>query len=218
MARTHDHDHSHEHDHGEALHPPVVSRRWRAVTVVGNMVFGALELAGGGLSSLAVTADGIHNVGDAATYHMQAGDLIHNHQGERLRRRRKIAHWVIATGSAIVAAKAGVDLASGAEHATEPLAIYAAGGSVALNAAVGLRLLARTRSAHAGLEEGVDCRQERDIMKHLALDGGSALAALTGAVLQRHGLAEAEQLLAVASGVAGAWMFRPTEANLAHEH
>lgn len=100
----------------------------------------------------------------------------------------------------------------------EPLAPYAAGGSLAMTAVLAGRLAYSTRREHAGLHNGAHCHAEKDLKKHMLLDGASAAAALTGAYLQHQGIGHGEQALGIASGAAGAWMFRPTQSNLAHEH
>src|SRR5688572_22486926 len=86
------------HDGPEHDTPPVISQRWKWLTVIGNAAIGAGEIATGNLNTLSVTADGIHNVGDTATYYMQAENILNpNLTHTRRQRLRKIAHWVIAT-------------------------------------------------------------------------------------------------------------------------
>lgn len=206
------------HDHEKPLHEPAISWRWRTAAVAGNLIMGALELVGGRLSTLSVTVDGIHNIGDAATYNMQAGDVINHHQGDKLLRRRKIAHWIIAAGSAAAGLKAGIDLVNSEQELMEPLAPYAAGGSLAMTVLLATRLAWRTKREHSKLPDGTHCHVEKDLKKHMLLDGASAAAALAGVFLHKQGINYGEQAIGLASGAAGAWMFRPTRKNLDHAH
>jgi hypothetical protein len=202
-------DPHHHHDHARQ---PVITRRWQWLTVLGNAVVGAAELVTGSLTTLAVTADGLHNAGDTAAYYMQAENVLNASMLERQRERlRKIAHWVIAATSLGVGAKAGVDLAYGQEHAGHTAALYTAGASLALNGA----MLGRLRRGMRQKGQGASVH-ERDLAKHFwAVDIPSAALAVAGAALQKYS-GSLEQVLACISGAVGAYAFRPTRANLAH--
>lgn len=189
----------------------VVSPRWKWTTVIGNAVIGTAELATGNISTLAVAGDGVHNVGDTVTYYMQAEGAIrpemHPKKQERM---RKISHWIIAASSLGISMKAGVDLGLDHEESAHSASVYAAGASLALN---GLLLTRLRKGLRAKKHHNV---HEHDLSKHFwKVDIPSAGLAVLGASLQKYAV-NAEQVAAIASGLIGAWAFRPTKANLAH--
>lgn len=214
--------HSGEHGHGHGHeHAPIISKRWKWATVLGNLAVGLAEIALGNTNTLSVTADGVHNGGDAVAYQIESTNVIEREkmQKDRLRRRRKLAHTVIAACSGAVAAKAGYDIYSGHESAHSPLSLYAASASLTLNAGLyGTMLRGIRRKARAsGTIEKTEA--ERDLNKHmLYLDIPSAAAAVFGATAQKYNVG-LEQVTALASGAWGAYLFRPTDRNLdAHNH
>ena len=124
---------------------------------------------------------------------------------------RKVAHWIIAATSLSVSVKAGVDLSMSHENVPHAGTIYASGASLALN---GL-MLARLRKGVRRKNED-ESVYEHDLSKHFwAVDIPSAGLAVAGAALQRYNVS-IEQIAAIASGVVGAYAFRPTKANLTH--
>jgi hypothetical protein len=191
---------------------PPISQSWKWMTVLGNAAIGACELAAGNISSLSVTADGLHNVGDTATYYMQAENIVNTDLSEERRQRlRKVAHYVIAASSLGVGMKAGYDLATDQEHLQNAAAIYTASASLALNGLMFARLRQGMRRKH-----GHASVHEKDLLKHFwAIDIPSAALAVTGAVLQKYNI-HIEQVAAIASSAVGAIAFRPTKRNLAH--
>jgi hypothetical protein len=196
-----------EHEH---VHDPAISQGWKWTTVLGNAAIGVCELATGNVASLSVTADGLHNIGDTATYYMQAENVINTEiPDERRQRLRKIAHYVIATSSLGIGVKAGYDIATDQEHLQNAAA---ASASLALNGFLFARLrrgMRRRAADHSSVYES-------DLSKHFwAIDIPSAALAVTGAVLQKYNV-HIEQAAAVLSGIVGAVAFRPTEKNLAH--
>lgn len=190
---------------------PAISPRWKWATVIGNAAIGTAELATGNISTLAVAGDGIHNVGDTVTYYMQAeGALSPEMQPEKQERMRKISHWIIAASSIGISMKAGIDLGLGHEENAHSASIYAAGASLALN---GLLLTRLRKGLRAKKHHNT---HEQDLSKHFwKVDIPSAGLAVVGAGLQKYNV-EAEQVAAIASGLIGAWAFRPTKANLSH--
>lgn len=217
---AHEHDHhnhvAHEHEPDHPHEKPVISRRWQWATALGNAAIGACELLTGNLNTLSVASDGVHNLGgDAATYYIQAENIINpNLTQERRDRLRKIAHWLIAATSLGVSAKAGMDFAVDHESAPHPAAIYTAGASLALNGLMLASLRRGIRRKHGGKKTVY----EKDLAKHFwAVDIPSAGLAVTGAALQKYNV-DIEQTAAVVSGLLGAYFFRPTKANLAHDH
>lgn len=216
MRKVSSHEHLHDHHNGHEREP-VISKRWKWATVLGNAAIGACELAMGNTSTLAVTSDGLHNVGDTVTYYMQAENILNPDKSEARRRRsRKIAHWIIATSSLAIGAKAGIDLALDHESTPDPGTIYAAGTSLALNGFLLHRLRKGMRAKKARQKSCHVSSDEHDLSKHFwAVDMPSAGLALGGAVLQRYNV-DIEQVAAMASGMVGAYAFRPTEANLSH--
>lgn len=201
------HEHIHEH-----AHEPVVTRGWKWATVLGNAAIGACELATGNLASLSVTADGLHNLGDTATYYMQAENVLNTElSDERRQRLRKVAHYIIAASSLGVGVKAGFDIAEGQEHAQNAFAVYTAGASLALNGALFTRL-------RRGMKRGSNDSSvhAKDLSKHFwAIDIPSAALAVTGALLQKYNV-HIEQAAAILSSAVGVVAFRPTKKNLAH--
>lgn len=215
-----------EHEHPEGAtgdihrHPPAISRKWKFATVFGNLALGGFELLTGNVRSLAVAADGLHNISDPVAYHMQCDDLLlHGANADKLTRRRKAVHWIIATTSAAIAVKAGGDLVHGSSHDVNDLSVYAAGISLLYNSGLFLRLRQGMRREHQEMETEAKCHDESDLQRHfLYVDIPSAALALGGVVVQKYGLQNAEQLAAMASGLLGAIAFRPTDANLNHGH
>ena len=203
----------HNHNHNPTEQEPVISQRWKWMTVLGNAAIGLTELATGNFSTMSVTSDGLHNVGDTATYYMQAETILNPNLTEQRRSRlRKIAHWAIAATSLGVSVKAGVDLSANHESAPNVATMYAAGASLALN---GL-MLARLRKGIRRKRQSHETVYEHDLSKHFwAVDIPSAGLAVAGAALQHYNV-DIEQTAAIASGVIGAYAFRPTKANLAH--
>lgn len=91
---------------------------------------------------------------------------------------------------------------------------YLAGASLLFN---GLQYSRLRRSIKAWRR--AECHRAEDLTKHfLVVDLPSAGLALSGALAQQRGYADAEQIAAFLSGVAGMVAFRPTAANLKHEH
>lgn len=201
-------------------HAPAITPLWKRMTVGGNLLLGSVELFAGNFDSLAVAADGVHNIGDAVTYNLQSDDLLRQDMSRmRLQRRRKAAHWIIAVSSGAIAAKAGIDLAGGASHQAQDLALYAASASVLFNGGLLYRLRQGITRQHKLLGPDIDCHREKDLTKHfLRLDIPSAGLALGGVVAQKYGFEDAEQLAGIASGLLGVVAFRPTRKNLAHIH
>ena len=186
-------------------------------TIVGNALIGSAELLTGGGSTLSVTAVGIHNAGDAATYYLQTENILNpNLSEERVAKRRKIAHAIIAALSLSVAAKAGYDLTFDDTSSHNPTAVYSAIASLALNS---LLMTTLYRGINRRKREGNLTSHEKDLTKHLwANDVPSAALAVGGAVAQKYGVETIEPIAAVASGLVGAYAFRPTAKNLEHEN
>src|SRR2546430_2898853 len=103
-------DETHNHSDHHPEQEPAISKGWKWMTVLGNAAIGLSELATGNFSTMSVTADGLHNLGDTATYYMQAENIINpNLTDQRRIQMRKLAHWAIAATSLGVSAKAGMD-------------------------------------------------------------------------------------------------------------
>lgn len=205
-------EHSGGHSHPHAPELPI-SQQWKWMTVLGNAAVGAAELATGNISTLSVGSDGLHNAADVATYYMQAENILNPNLSEQRRMRlRTAAHWIIAATSLGVSVKAGVDLSVSHENTPQPATLYAAVASLGLNGLMLARLRRGVRRAHSGHQSG----HERDLAKHFwAVDIPSAALAVAGAALQRYHV-HIEQVAAIASGLVGAYAFRPTRANLSH--
>jgi hypothetical protein len=209
-------EHAAGHHHG-----PVISESWKWTTVIGNGVIGAAEMAVGGLTSvLSVATDGVHNAADTFTYWLQSKNILDRGLTDAQRQRnRKIANWVIAATSLGFAAKAGTDLALDHDTERNVLNVYVAGASLALNTLMfaGLRRGIQRRKRQNGNAEL--SHAEEDLKKHfLFSDMPSAALALVGATAHKYGVTDLEQTAAMASGVLSAYVFRPTKANLRHNH
>lgn len=213
IYRTH---HNHSSHVARVEEPAAIGRSWKWVTVLGNAAIGAAELVTGNLTTLSVTGDGVHNAGDTGGYYLQADNILNRTLTERQRaRRRKIAHSIIAAGSLAVAVKAGVDVAGHTEAEPHRFAAYAAGASLLLNTYVWAKLCQGVRRKRA-LGYATANEHERDITKHLwAVDMPSAILAVGGVIAQKYNV-HIEQTAAVATGLIGAWAFRPTQHNLEH--
>lgn len=228
--------HGHRHHAAE----PIISERWKWITVGGNLAAGVAELAtgkidrfdslaevwkdmfSGGYSNMSLIADGLHNVGDAASYYMQAENVLNKELSEQKRQRmRKISYWLIAASSLGISAKAGVEIPLGGEEAPNPLGIYTAGASLALS---GLLLASMQRKKRKRADQrphhhhhGHDDVHEHDLAKHFwKVDIPSASLAVAGAALQKYNV-DASHIAAIISGGVGAWAFRPTKKNLDHD-
>ncbi|MEK7571547.1 MAG: hypothetical protein AAB553_04700 [Patescibacteria group bacterium] len=211
-------------DHLQRESKPVISRTWQAGTVAGNLLIGAAEIATGNLTTLSVTGDGIHNVGDGFSYGLETENVLNPKlTEEKILKRRRVAHTIISAGSLIVATKAGIELNLDADTSHNPITVYASGASLALNAMLMNTLY---RGIQRRSREGTLKPQERDLVKHLlAIDIPSAALAVVGAVAgivaQRLGINEIntiEQAAAIATGTIGAIAFRPTRKNLDHNN
>jgi hypothetical protein len=213
LAKTDQHpSEAPEYDHHHEQESPI-SQRWKWMTVLGNAAIGAVELVTGNFSTMSVASDGLHNVGDSATYYMQAENILNPNLTEQRRTRlRKLAHWAIAATSLGVSVKAGIDLSLDHENTADPMTVYAASASLALNGLMLARLrrgIRRKNNTHTSVHES-------DLTKHfLAVDVPSAGLAVAGAVLQKYNV-DIEQVAAITSGAVGAYAFRPTKANLTH--
>lgn len=221
---------------------PIISERWKWITVGGNLAAGVAELAtgkidsfdslastwkemfSGGYSNMSLIADGLHNVGDAASYYMQAENVLNKELSEQKRQRmRKVSYWLIAASSLGISAKAGVEIPLGGEEDPNTFGIYTAGASLALS---GLLLASMQRkkrqrsvqhSHHHHSHHGHDDVHEHDLAKHFwKVDIPSASLAVAGAAMQKYNV-DASHITAIVSGGIGAWAFRPTKKNLEHD-
>lgn len=213
------HKHNHkDYPHEQTNHEPPISRKWQQWTVWGNAGIGAVELLAGGTSNtLSVVADGIHNAGDAGTYWLQTENILNPALAEeRQQKRRKLAHWLISAGSLALSAKAGVEITFDQEITPDALDIFAALSSVGLNSVLYYKL---RQGLKRNKREGLQTPHEKDLLKHFHyIDMPSAGLALLGAGTQLLGIPFVEKTAAGASGLLGAYAFRPTEANLNHSH
>ena len=200
--------HRHEHSH-ERL---PLSKWWKRTVLLGNAAIGAAEMAlGFGSSAMSVMADGIHNIGDVATYREQIENAAGSKRTEQRRQRsRLLSHWTLSTLSGGVGAKAAHDLATGHESTWATPNMLIAGASLTLSGTLYAHLKKQMKATPN------DSPYAKDLAKHFwGLDIPSAGLALMGAAVQRYSV-PVEQVLAVANGALGAWIFRPTKANLTH--
>jgi hypothetical protein len=199
------------HEHG-----PLLSRRAQIGCIVGNIAIGAVETtASFAAYAFSGVSDGIHNAMDAGAYWLQfkvAGGKLTETQE---RRYRKLSYWLLSGVSAGLASKVVVDMAMGYKGEPNAIHTYAAGASLALNAAL-LANMYRQERRRKNLEQGTTkSAAEKDIYKHfLQVDVPSSVVALFGAVTHRYGLPLAEQAATVLGCLYGVWAFRPTTKNL----
>jgi hypothetical protein len=211
--------------HSQGEHRSAISRLWGWTISGGNFGIGLLQTAVGGASSMSLLGDAVHNFGDAWAYKIQADNELGKHAhadphiaAERLAHRRRWSHMIIAAGSLAVAAKAGVDLGFNLEPEPQPLSVWAAGLSLGFNALMGARLYQGIRARMAATGDQHMTHTERDLVQHIAkVDMPSAVIAVAGTTLHRYNV-DLEQAAGLASGLYGAWTFRPTAANLQGEH
>ncbi len=220
-------DHGHHHHHLEQ--EPIISKHWKWAAALGNVAIGVFEGFGGGVSgvlhsagagSTALAADALHNIGDGAGYFIQAETVLRRTtlSKEAVLKRRKLCHTIICLGSLAVAGKAGMDIALDHELSPDLLTVYAASASLALNSLLMANLYRGIRHRNKLARRTGILEAENDLIKHMAwVDMPSAVLALGGAVGQRYGI-DIDAVLAAASGTLGAWVFRPTKANIAHDH
>lgn len=208
--------HCHEHQEHQHEQPSAVTRKWQIGSVVGNALIGTAELATGHTSTLSVAADGLHNVGDAYTYYTQTENILSKkHSEEKKQKRRKLGYWILSGTSAAIAAKAAGDIVFDHDAPQNPLTLFSASASLALNS-----LLASTlyRNFKKNKKEGHKSEHEHDIVKHLATDTASAALAVGGALAQKYGVSAIEPLAAITGAAITGWAFRPTKKNLEHSH
>jgi hypothetical protein len=210
------HTHAYEHEHSDK---ELVSKRMQVATVVGNLALGAVETGVSLVSSaMSGVSDGIHNVLDGITYWKQFENLRGKLTSEQRLRNRRAGYWLLSSVSLGLSAKAGIDFVSGSEGDPHPLHVYAAAGSLALNATILVSLVRGMR--HNPRSNDPEFQKDKQALyRHFIVsDMPSSAIAVFGAFMYKHGLHNIEQLAAVGSGLLSAWFFRPTKKNVAHEH
>ncbi|HSD56321.1 MAG TPA: hypothetical protein VLA92_04160 [Candidatus Saccharimonadales bacterium] len=200
--------------HAELLphEAPVVSKRWKWTTVLGTAAVGACEIVAGNTTALATTMDGAHNLlGDSLSYAIQTDNVLNQNVPEEKRKRlRKLSYWMIHASSLGAMTIAGMEI--GQEHTAHPGALYTSAASLALS---GLLLVGYEKGKRRKGKGNLN-HHEQDLSKHLLkVDIPSAALAVSDAVLQRYHV-DTYQSLSMLSGALGAWWFRPTKKNLAH--
>lgn len=209
-----DHAQSHEDEDAADVNNKVALRRFKLPVIFGNIAIGAAEVLTGGSGALAVTTDGVHNVGDAISYAAQfEADETKNKR--KIKRLRKFGHWVIASSSLMVGSKAMYDIATHADHNTHSASLFAATASVAFNGYLARGIIPVVKEHGWKRLTGA----QRDIVKHFAaVDAPSSVLAVGGAIAANAGANYASSTAAVVSGAIGAYVFRPTKKNLEEPH
>lgn len=211
-GHTHDHtchgygapEHGDDHSHGLFGHctgDHGMSKKLRLPLVLGNLAIGIGGLLIGDKEKLmALVADGIHNIGDAATYFMNLKAL----EALNPQRLRRLGALAMVGGAAFALYKSGTSLAEHAEpfvgsaeseDSVTPWAIAAALGSVAISLGPTLYFMAnkgwhKTMNWHKKFKELTG--PEKDLFWHLTMgDSVSSVSSLAST-------------LAVASGATGA--------------
>ncbi len=219
----------HGHGHGHERQKSTLGRAIKWVTTLGNGAIGVTEMAIAQLNTLSTLADGIHNIGDFASYWLQFDTVHRGHMldVETIKKRRRISHSFIMGLSFLAMAQVGCELLDGEKETHyNSNVMYAGAASLVLSGGVlahmQLRAMRQKRDRH-GIAPDCNSAAEHDIRKHLLLsDIPSAAMAVGGAWLQRNGYdmewgdvtVSAEQLVAVGSSALTAYFFRPTKGNL----
>jgi len=194
-------------------HRTTISTLFKRTIVGGNLAISIAEaLTAGSIS--AIWTDVGHNIADAYVYNEQ----IKNVQEPKSKKaknykRRKTMYAVLATASAFLATKSGIDIFRDTDSSADPLALYTSGASFAFNGGIGL---ARYRQIRQQKRAGHDhSHHDADVNKHLLVDSASAGLAFIGAAA---GASVVGPITGVISGALGTTLFFPSESNLRHSY
>lgn len=197
-----------------------------------NGLASCAELVGGVLSgNIAVAVDGIHGSAEIVVANTQ---INHAHEVDAIDRgRRKVIYTAISGLALTAAGVAGAEAIGILNLSSENIAMdvfsWTAAGLAMSSAVLASRaIIRRTREKYGKFRNASVTETEHDITRHIVyLDTPSASLAFLSAsariaslIWQGKGIAvtaeEFEHGVGVASGLLGAWLFRPTEKNLQH--
>lgn len=194
---------------------PIITSAWEKAVISSNLSVGLAEIASAGTETMSVAVDGLHNLGDTASYWFQTQNILdRNISKEKRDKRRKLVYGIIFASSLLASGKSVVDLESNKDAKQNQNVIYPAASSVILNSSLFISLAIRIRRKS---KEYILSHHDLDLIKHSILDSTSSVLALSGTILQQADFSKAENIAALTSGLLGAYMFRPTNKNL-HNH
>ncbi|MEK7602790.1 MAG: hypothetical protein AAB459_00915 [Patescibacteria group bacterium] len=193
----------------ESEHQPK-PRSWLATALIGNAGLGAVQVVfgvAGGSNTL--LSEGVHNSIDSAGYLMNFHAAGHEKDGNHKKSRQinRIAGWIICSGAAAVSLVAVKDWShpTNSPSFNEQMFLYS---GAALNTGV-------TAGLHPHSHQGGAHRMG---WLHAASDvAGSAINSL-GMYLSSRGMANADQIAAIASSAVYIAFNYPTEARITHGH
>lgn len=205
MSERHSHHSDHDHSHERPI-----TKAWQHAAALGSLAIGAVEAATSKLANIAGAVDGAHNVFDAVTYWMQSETLTNDDLSpERKRRMKKLSYAALSLPSLGFGIHAASEFFRGGSSEVAHHSVAATAASVALNGLLYSRLH-RNR-------DNLDL-QNSGLLKHLYTDTASSVMALGGSIAEANGFDRTESVAATGAGLFTAWVFRPTEKNLAEPH
>lgn len=207
MREKHPHPSEPEHNHS---HERPVTRVWQHAAALGSLAIGVVEAATSKLANIAGAVDGAHNVFDAATYWVQGETLTNDSLSpERKRRMKKLSYAALSLPSLGFGIHAATEFFRGGSNEVGHHSLAATAASVALNGVLYSQLHRNRKNLEL---------QNSGLLKHLYTDTASSVLALGGSIAEANGLDRTESVAATGAGLFTAWVFRPTEANLAEPH
>ncbi len=224
-----------------ASHRQTIVPKWlRQGYVATNGIASAAELAiGVATGNVALATDGTHGTAEIFIGNEQMKDA--HETGHVASKRRKRIYQALCGMSLLGSVVAGSEAVGawdpGIQNETV-IAIGAAASGMAFASAsvAGVNIVRRTRRKYGGIMDGVHLRDDieptdKDVINHIvkldmpssAMAFGATALSLTNTILMSKGHApifegRVEEVIGVASGMWGAYLFRPTEANLSHSH
>lgn len=226
---------------GEHSHHSVVSNAVRHGYVISNGAASLVELGAGILSgNVALAADGLHGSAEIVIGNEQMKDA-QSQEAVVTPRRKKIFHglfWTSMTGSGIALGEVFNLWNPGIHDARiDAIGMMASGLAFVSASAASGKILSKVRQKYGAVLRSGRLNPylspaDRDVVNHVArLDLPSSAMAFTATssglvantVATRYGidptiLETIQEGTGVLLGAWGAWLFRPTQANLTHTH
>lgn len=218
----------------------IVPKWLRRGYVASNGLASAAELAIGVVTgNVALATDGSHGTAEIFIGNEQMKDA---HTTDRIGgKRRKRIYQALCGVSLLGSVVAGTEAAGVWDPGMQNQTVIAAGaiasGAAFASASVaGVNIVRRTRRKYGSVMDGFSLRDDieptdKDVINHIvkldmptsAMAFGATALELTNSILVAKGHApvfegRGEELIGIASGLWGAYLFRPTKSNLAHTH
>lgn len=185
-------------------------RKWLFRAVLGNAALGFIQVATGiSTGSNTLVSEGVHNTLDSAGYSLNHRAAGHENKGQSTYSKRvnRLAGYLICVGAAMVMVEAGQDLYVGEQphdpNGFEQAAMYS-GAGLNIAVATGLRPHAHNGGAH------------RMGWLHAASDISGSVINGIGMFLSVRGVAQADQLAAIASSAVYVAFNYPTKSRISH--